>query len=234
MFSFYNFRPCISQSIQSRAHLLSKASIQYRQHRHLHVLCNALQESSLGNSERKALRSEANRLAAAKRLVTVTLGKSGMTSTFIEGLTDALVANQLVKVRVSGACDEDDIVERLCVETGSLMVQTIGNTVTLYRPKESARTHKEKDPAKPSAMPSATKQTLIEEQEIMEELEEEDVLMNEDVVEEQEEEEEGSEEEHDHDDWDDEADRDFYIVPSKGPRAPQRKQKPPEFTIITS
>ena len=62
--------------------------------------CMAGQQRQLTNAQRKELQAESQRLG--KALVTVNLGKAGMTERFIQSLLDAQAANQLVKVRAPG------------------------------------------------------------------------------------------------------------------------------------
>ncbi|PSC75879.1 putative RNA binding [Micractinium conductrix] len=86
----------------------------------------------LTNQERKAKRAEAQRLGRA--LVTVQVGQKGLTDSFMDGLRAALLANELVKVKV-GAADEslDEVAEAVQAACDCVLVHKIGFTLTLYR-----------------------------------------------------------------------------------------------------
>lgn len=107
----------------------------------------------LTSGEKKKLRADAHRLTSTNKLTTINLGQKGITLPFIQGAEAAIKANQLVKIRVNGNCDEDDIVQQLCGKLSAAVVQQIGSTVTLYRPppqrpsnnKKSTKNKKAKD-----------------------------------------------------------------------------------------
>jgi RNA-binding protein len=107
----------------------------------------------LTSGEKKKFRADAHRLTSANKLTTINLGQKGITLPFIQGAEAAIKANQLVKIRVNGNCDEDDIVQQLCGKLSAAVVQQIGSTVTLYRPppqrpsnnKKSTKNKKAKD-----------------------------------------------------------------------------------------
>jgi RNA-binding protein len=88
----------------------------------------------LTSGEKKKFRADAHRLTSANKLTTINLGQKGITLPFIQGAEAAIKANQLIKIRVNGNCDEDDIVKQLCGKLSAAVVQQIGSTVTLYRP----------------------------------------------------------------------------------------------------
>ncbi|KAI3427170.1 hypothetical protein D9Q98_007107 [Chlorella vulgaris] len=91
-------------------------------------------QQPLSNSERKSKRGEAQRLG--RELVTVNLGKNGLTPAFLDGFRTALTSNELIKVRV-GSCDEsvDEVAEALTAVGDCVLVHKIGFTLTFFREK---------------------------------------------------------------------------------------------------
>ena len=53
-------------------------------------------QQPLSNQEKKRLRAESQQMG--KKLVTVNIGKAGITEKFLQGLLDAQAANELIKV----------------------------------------------------------------------------------------------------------------------------------------
>ncbi|KAJ7565920.1 hypothetical protein O6H91_02G081200 [Diphasiastrum complanatum] len=88
----------------------------------------------LGHKERKQLRAYAHQLG--KDLVVQSVGKWGVTPTVITSLSDALEANELIKVKVLDNCPDelDGIIQKLAESTESQIVGKVGRTVLLYRP----------------------------------------------------------------------------------------------------
>ncbi|HJR65990.1 MAG TPA: ribosome assembly RNA-binding protein YhbY [Gemmatimonadaceae bacterium] len=80
--------------------------------------------------ERAELRAEAHHLDPL-----VHIGAQGITPTVVGALDDALRTRELVKVQLGRPIEERPraIAERLAQETGSVVVQVIGRTATLYR-----------------------------------------------------------------------------------------------------
>ncbi len=64
------------------------------------------------------------------------LGKSGLTPEFVSSVDEALEKRELIKVSVLKNCDADlkEVGETLAERTRSLLVQTMGRKITLYRP----------------------------------------------------------------------------------------------------
>lgn len=99
----------------------------------------------LGSAEKKELRTFAHQLG--KDLVLQQVGKWGVTSTFVTALSDALEANEIVKVKVMGNSPEEisDVSRVLEEKTGAQIIEKVGQTMLLYRPsltilaKERAR-----------------------------------------------------------------------------------------------
>lgn len=79
---------------------------------------------------RAELRAEAHHLDAL-----VHVGAQGITPAVVGSLDDALRTRELVKVQLGRPIEEKPraIAERLAQETGSVVVQVIGRTATLYR-----------------------------------------------------------------------------------------------------
>jgi RNA-binding protein len=79
---------------------------------------------------RAELRAEAHHLDAL-----VHVGAQGITPAVVGSLDDALRTRELVKVQLGRPIEDRPraIAERLAQETGSVVVQVIGRTATLYR-----------------------------------------------------------------------------------------------------
>ncbi|KAL3701636.1 hypothetical protein R1sor_019658 [Riccia sorocarpa] len=87
----------------------------------------------LGNKEKKELRAYAHSLG--KDINVQQIGKLGITPNVVTSISDALEANEIVKVKVLENCDseQDDIIAQLEDETGAQTVGKIGRTLLLYR-----------------------------------------------------------------------------------------------------
>ncbi len=85
------------------------------------------------SKERAYLRSEANTIDAIFQV-----GKSGITDILLKQLDDAIEARELIKVTVleSAPGSAKEIAEELAIGSNSVVVQTIGNKVTLFRQKK--------------------------------------------------------------------------------------------------
>lgn len=96
-------------------------------------------QQPLSSAERKAKRAEAQRMG--RDIVTVNMGKNGISQNFIAGLAGALAANELVKVRLSSNCllEVDEAREEVTQATDSVCVHAIGSTIILYRDKTLPR-----------------------------------------------------------------------------------------------
>lgn len=85
------------------------------------------------SKQRAYLRSLANRLDPIFQI-----GKSGLSDNLIKQLSDALEARELIKITVLETAPDD--VKSLAVEianqTDSVLVQTIGNKITLFKQNE--------------------------------------------------------------------------------------------------
>ena len=86
----------------------------------------------MDSKRRAALRAEAHHLAA-----TVHVGHSGVTDALRASLEDALKNKELVKIQFVKNADLDvkDAANALASSVGAEVVQVIGRTASLYRPK---------------------------------------------------------------------------------------------------
>ena len=91
----------------------------------------------LTGKQKSYLRSEAHHLQPLFQV-----GKHGVNAEMVTGVGDALEKRELLKVSILQNCPEDrgEVAEKLAHGTGAELVQTIGNTVVLYREsKENKR-----------------------------------------------------------------------------------------------
>lgn len=83
----------------------------------------------------KELRGEAQELDAKLQV-----GKSGISEAFVEELLGTLKRERLVKVRLLRSArageDREEMAKRLAEEADAVLVETRGNTVVLYRPRD--------------------------------------------------------------------------------------------------
>ncbi|GBG72124.1 hypothetical protein CBR_g11057 [Chara braunii] len=89
---------------------------------------------ALGARERKELRAYANGLG--KSLVVWQIGKSGISNSVVSSVTEALEANELIKVKILDNCEDDVsvVADKLERKTKSQVVGKVGRTLLLYRP----------------------------------------------------------------------------------------------------
>ena len=85
------------------------------------------------SKERAYLRSQANTIDAIFQI-----GKSGITDVLLKQLDDAIEARDLIKVTIldSSPASAKELAEELATGSNSVVVQTIGNKVTLFRQKK--------------------------------------------------------------------------------------------------
>ncbi len=69
------------------------------------------------------------------------VGKESVTPAFTGSVDEALSARELVKISVLKNCDDDvaEIGRMLSERTRSVLVQTVGRKITLYRPAKEPR-----------------------------------------------------------------------------------------------
>lgn len=85
------------------------------------------------SKQRAYLRSQANTIDAIFQI-----GKSGITEVLLKQLDDAIEARELIKVTIldSAPASAKALAEELATGSNSVVVQTIGNKVTLFRQKK--------------------------------------------------------------------------------------------------
>lgn len=86
--------------------------------------------STLSGKQRRFLRAHGHSLQAI-----VQVGKDGITDALVGALDTALIAHELVKVKIgqSAPLDRHEAATALAERTGSAIAQVLGNTVLLYR-----------------------------------------------------------------------------------------------------
>ncbi len=84
----------------------------------------------LTGKQRRFLRSRGHHLAPIAQV-----GKEGMTPAFVQGVAEALLAHELVKIRVgnNAMLDRKETAAALAEATSSEVAQVLGNTLLLYR-----------------------------------------------------------------------------------------------------
>ncbi|KTD42596.1 ribosome assembly RNA-binding protein YhbY [Legionella parisiensis] len=84
----------------------------------------------MDTSLKKSLKAQAHHLKPV-----VLLGAKGLTEAVIAETDIALLAHELIKVKINGAEKEDRLImaAELCEHLHAELVQMIGNTVVMYR-----------------------------------------------------------------------------------------------------
>ncbi|MEM9100980.1 MAG: ribosome assembly RNA-binding protein YhbY [Pseudomonadota bacterium] len=90
----------------------------------------------LSNTQIRFLRQQAHSLKP-----TVLTGAAGITEGVIEEIKITLEAHELIKVKVRAEDREDkrQMIERIIKQTEAEHVQTIGHTLTLYKPSKKQK-----------------------------------------------------------------------------------------------
>lgn len=85
------------------------------------------------SKQRAYLRGLANTIDAIFQV-----GKSGVSENFIKQVDEALEARELIKISVLETADKNakELAVEIADSTDSIVVQTIGSKITLYRPKK--------------------------------------------------------------------------------------------------
>lgn len=85
------------------------------------------------SKQRAYLRGLANKIDAIFQV-----GKNGISDNLIMQVNDALEARELIKLNVLETSPEDiqEIANTLSESTNSVLVQTVGNKITLYRARK--------------------------------------------------------------------------------------------------
>ena len=91
------------------------------------------------SKQRAYLRSLSNGIDAIFQV-----GKNGVSEILIKQLDDALEARELIKIKVLENAPEDrkQIAEEVSLATNSVLVQIMGNKITLYRQKKDKEKQK--------------------------------------------------------------------------------------------
>ncbi|MDL5022058.1 ribosome assembly RNA-binding protein YhbY [Bacillus velezensis] len=84
----------------------------------------------LTGKQKRFLRSKAHHLTPIFQV-----GKGGVNENMVKQIAEALEARELIKVSVLQNCEDDknDVAETLVKGSRSQLVQTIGNTIVLYK-----------------------------------------------------------------------------------------------------
>ncbi len=85
------------------------------------------------SKQRAYLRALSNKLDAIFQV-----GKNGLNDNLIKQVDDALEARELLKISILETAPDENysIAKELSFRTDSVLVQVVGNKVTLYRPKK--------------------------------------------------------------------------------------------------
>lgn len=85
------------------------------------------------SKQRAYLRSLANPVTAILQI-----GKNGLNDNLIKQIDDALEARELIKVSVLETAPEEKriLAEEIASSTNSILVQVLGNKITLYRARK--------------------------------------------------------------------------------------------------
>ena len=87
----------------------------------------------MDTSFKQSLKAQAHHLKPV-----ILLGAKGLTEAVVAETNIALLAHELIKVKINGAEKEDRIVmaNDLCQQLQAELVQMIGNTIIIYRKNE--------------------------------------------------------------------------------------------------
>lgn len=85
------------------------------------------------SKQRAYLRSLSSTISAIFQI-----GKNGLNDNLIKQVNDALEARELIKLSVLETAPESNnsLANELAIKTDSILVQVIGNKITLYRPRK--------------------------------------------------------------------------------------------------
>ena len=85
------------------------------------------------SKQRAYLRGLANNIDAIFQI-----GKNGINDNLIKQLNDALEARELIKISVleTAPAKAREIGEEIAISTNSILVQTVGSKITLYKPNK--------------------------------------------------------------------------------------------------
>ncbi len=85
------------------------------------------------SKERAYLRGLANKIDAIFQV-----GKGGISDVLLEQLNNAIEARELIKITIleTAPASAKELAEELALGTNSVVVQTVGNKITLFRQKK--------------------------------------------------------------------------------------------------
>lgn len=88
---------------------------------------------NITSKQRAYLRGLANTIDAIFQI-----GKSGISNALIKQLNDALEARELIKISVleTAPSNARAMAEQISIQTNSIVVQTVGSKITLYKPRK--------------------------------------------------------------------------------------------------
>lgn len=84
----------------------------------------------LNGKQKRYLRSEAHHLNAIFQI-----GKDGVSHNQIKGISDALEAHELIKVKLLDTCPDtvNTVALEISVQTKAEVIQIVGHTIVLYK-----------------------------------------------------------------------------------------------------
>ena len=90
-------------------------------------------EKNMTSKQRAYLRSLSNQIDPIFQI-----GKLGISDNLIKQIKDALKARELIKIKVLETVEAPikDIAEEISLQTDSIIVQIMGNKITLYRARK--------------------------------------------------------------------------------------------------
>ncbi|HEY5138891.1 MAG TPA: ribosome assembly RNA-binding protein YhbY [Methylococcales bacterium] len=83
----------------------------------------------MNSADKKKLRAEAHALKPV-----IMIGQSGLTAAVLAETEQALDCHELIKVKIRAEREERKLIcERICIDTGAELIQTIGQIAVIYR-----------------------------------------------------------------------------------------------------
>ena len=83
----------------------------------------------MNSADKKKLRAEAHALKPV-----IMIGQSGLTAAVLAETKQALACHELIKVKIRAEREERKLIcERICIDTGAELIQTIGQIAVIYR-----------------------------------------------------------------------------------------------------
>ena len=80
-------------------------------------------------ADKKKLRAEAHTLKPV-----IMIGQSGLTAAVLSEIEQTLDSHELIKVKIRAERDERKLIsEKICADTGAILIQTIGQIAVIYR-----------------------------------------------------------------------------------------------------